>query len=135
GWYGKHGIIVTQQFGSWIVLGELITNVKLEEDEPVKEACGDCRACIEACPTKAIIEPYVLDVSKCLQYITHHQMVMPTHIREIWGNRLYGCTTCQEACPINQKVKPKERKPNYGYVGPSLPLIPILQMNEKEYRR
>ena len=135
GWYGKHGIIVTQQFGSWVVLGELITNVKLEEDEPLEKSCGDCTACIEACPTKAIIEPYVLDMSKCLQYITHHRMVMPIHIREIWGNRLYGCTTCQEVCPINRNVKPKDRKPTYGYIGPSLPLIPILQMNEKEYRK
>lgn len=135
GWYGKHGIIVTHQFGSWVVLGELLTNVKLEEDEPLHETCGDCNACVEACPTKAIIEPYVLDTSKCLQYITHHQMVMPIHIREIWGNRLYGCTTCQEVCPINRKVKPKDRKPNYGYVGPSLPLIPILQMSGKEYHR
>jgi epoxyqueuosine reductase len=135
GWYGKHGIIVTKHFGSWVVLGELITNVKLEEDGPLDESCGGCRACVEVCPTKAIIEPYVLDMSKCLQYITHHQMVMPVQMREIWGNRLYGCTTCQEVCSINQKVKPKDRKPNYGYVGPSLPLIPILHMKEGEYRR
>jgi epoxyqueuosine reductase len=62
-------------------------------------------------------------------------MVMPTQIRELWGNRLYGCMACQEACPINHKVKPKDRKPDHGYVGPSLPLISILQMNEREYRR
>ena len=60
---------------------------------------------------------------------------MPYPIREIWGNRLYGCTTCQEVCPLNRRVKPKNRKPKYGYVGPSLPLIPILQMTEKEYRK
>jgi len=135
GWYGKHGIIVTRQYGSWIVLGELICNVKLEEDEPLDEYCGNCRACIEACPTGAIVEPYILDTQKCLQSITHRQMVMPDHIREIWGDRLYGCTTCQEACPINRKVKPKDRKPDYGYVGPSLPLMSILEMNECEYRR
>lgn len=135
GWYGKHGIIVTEQFGSWIVLGELITNIKLEEDEPLENSCGDCRACIDACPTNAIVEPYILDMPKCLQYITHRQMIMPEHIREIWGNRLYGCTTCQEACPINRKAKPRNRKPNYGYVGPSLPLKSILEMNEREYRK
>lgn len=135
GWYGKHGIIVTKQYGSWVVLGELIVNIKLEEDEPLDESCGNCQACMEACPIGAIIGPHILDMPKCLQYITHHQMVMPNHIREIWGNRLYGCTTCQDACPINRKVKPKDRKPDYGYVGPSLPLISILQMNEREYRR
>jgi len=135
GWYGKHGIIVTKQYGSWVVLGELICNIKLEEHEPINESCGSCQACIKACPTGAIVEPYILDMPRCLQYITHHQMVMPTHIRELWGNRLYGCMACQEVCPINRKVKPKDRKPDYGYVGPSLPLISILQMNEKEYRR
>lgn len=135
GWYGKHGIIVTRQYGSWVVLGELLCNIKLEEDEPLEESCGKCKACIEACPTKAIVEPYVLDMPECLQYVTHHQMAIPTNMRELWGNRLYGCTTCQEACPINRKVKPKERKPDYGYVGPSLPLIQILEMTEKEYRR
>jgi epoxyqueuosine reductase len=135
GWYGKHGIIVTKQYGSWIVLGELICNVELEEDEPIDDSCGSCEACIKACPTGAIVEPYTLDMPKCLQYITHRQMVMPNHIRELWGERLYGCTECQEVCPINRKVKPKDRKPDYGYVGPSLPLIKILQMNESEYRR
>lgn len=135
GWYGKHGVIMTKEHGSWVVLGVLVTNAKLEEDGPLEEHCGACRSCIEACPTGAIIEPYILDVSKCLQYITHHQLVMPAHVREVWGDRLYGCTTCQEACPINRRVRPKNRVPEYGYVGPSLPLIPILQMNEKEYRR
>lgn len=135
GWYGKHGIIVTKQYGSWIVLGELITNIELKEDEALDESCGNCEACINACPTNAIVEPYILDVPKCLQYMTHHQMVMPNHVREAWGKRLYGCTTCQEVCPINKKVKPKNRKPSYGYVGPSLPLKSVLQMNEKEYRR
>ena len=135
GWYGKNGIILTKEYGSWIVLGELITNIELEPDQPLQESCKNCQMCIEACPTKAIIEPYILDKSKCLQYITHRQLVMPYPIREIWGNRLYGCTTCQEVCPLNRRVKPKNRKPKYGYVGPSLPLIPILQMKEKEYRK
>jgi epoxyqueuosine reductase len=134
GWYGKNGIIRTRNYGSWVVLGELITNIELEEDEPLKNSCGNCQACIEACPTKAIIEPYVLDMPKCLQYITHKQQVMPTPIREIWANRLYGCTTCQDVCPLNGRVKPKNRKPKYGYVGPSLSLISILRTSEKEYR-
>jgi len=135
GWYGKNGIILTRHYGSWVVLGALITNIELEEDEPLEESCGNCQACVNACPTKAIIEPYVLNMPKCLQYITHNQQVMPTCIREIWGNRLYGCMTCQDVCPLNRLVKPKNRKPKYGYVGPSLLLIPILQMTEKEYRK
>jgi epoxyqueuosine reductase len=135
GWYGKNGIILTRDYGSWVVLGALVTNIALEQDEPLKRSCGSCQACIKACPTKAIIEPYVLNMPKCLQYITHKQQAMPASIREIWGNRLYGCMTCQDVCPLNRRVKPKNRKPKSGYVGPSLPLIPILQMTEKEYRK
>lgn len=134
GWYGKNGIIYTEEYGSRVVLGELITSVELEPDEPLEGSCGTCEACIKACPTKAIIEPYVLDMPRCLQYMTTRQFNMPLNLREIWGNRLYGCTTCQDVCPLNHKVKPKNRKPTYGYVGSSLPLIPILQMKEKEYR-
>ncbi|TET20295.1 tRNA epoxyqueuosine(34) reductase QueG [Candidatus Bathyarchaeota archaeon] len=135
GWYGKNGIILTRDYGSWVVLGALITNIALEEDEPLKKSCGNCQACIKACPTKALIEPYVLDMPKCLQHITHKQQVMPISLREIWTNRLYGCTTCQDVCPLNRRVKPQNRKPKYGYVGPSLSLTRILQMTEKEYRK
>lgn len=135
GWYGKNGIILTKDYGSFVALGALITNVELEEDKPLNKSCGGCQACIGACPTKAVIEPYVLDMPKCLQYITHKQQVMPVYIREIWGNRLYGCMTCQDVCPLNHRVKSKNRKPQYGFVGSSLSLIPILQMTEKEYRK
>jgi len=134
GWYGKNGIIITRDYGSWVVLGALITNIELEEDGPLDESCGNCRNCVKACPTGALIEPYVLDMPKCLQYITHKQGVMPTSVREIWGNRLYGCMVCQDVCPLNCRVKPKNRKPRYGCVGPSLSLAQILQMTGKEYR-
>lgn len=135
GWYGKNGIILTQKFGSWIVLGELITNIELEIDDPLNKSCSSCQRCIENCPTKAIIEPYVLDRSKCIQHISQRLSILPHSLRELWGNRLYGCISCQEVCPLNQHVKPIDRKPKYGYVGPSLPLIPLLSMNEKEYRQ
>jgi epoxyqueuosine reductase len=135
GWFGKHSIIVTKEYGSWIVLGELVVNVKLDEDDELNGNCGSCHACMDACPTNAIIEPFIIDVPRCLQYLSHTQLVMPYHVREIWGNRLYGCMTCQEICPVNRRVKPKERKPKYGEIGSSLPLIPILQMNESQYRK
>jgi epoxyqueuosine reductase len=135
GWYGKNGIILTRDYGSLVVLGELIVSIRLVEDEPLKENCGSCDACIKACPAKAIIEPYVLNMPKCLQYISNKQQTMSTSIRKIWGNRLYGCTICQDVCPLNRRVEPKNRKPKYGYVGQGLPLIPFLKMTEKEYRK
>lgn len=134
GWYGKHGIIITEEYGSWVVLGEIITTLELKPDTPIQKDCGNCDACIKACPTNAIVAPYVLDRSKCIQHLTNWYGMIPLSMREVWSNRLYGCTTCQDICPLNQKVKPKERKPDYGYIGSSIPLIPLLQMSEEEFR-
>jgi epoxyqueuosine reductase len=115
GWYGKNGIIITERFGSWVVLGEIITELELDTDESLQRDCGDCTICIDSCPTKAI-------------------MKVPLVFREKWGDRLYGCTTCQEVCPQNRKVRPKKYKPEYGYIGPRIPLIPLLQITEGEFQ-
>jgi len=134
GWYGKNGIIITERFGSWVVLGEIITELELETDQLLQRDCGDCTICIDSCPTKAIVSPYVIDRTKCLQFISERSMNVPLVCREKWGNRLYGCTTCQEVCPQNRKVKPKKYKPEYGYIGSKIPLIPLLQITEEEFQ-
>ncbi len=135
GWYGKHGIIMNREHGSWIVLGELITDVELEPDNPVQEHCGSCRICIESCPTGAIVSPAILEKEKCLDYLTNWSGMIPVPYREVWGSRLYACTTCQDVCPLNLKVKPQERRPEVGHVGASVPLIPLLRMSEEDYRK
>ena len=134
GWYGKNGIIITEKFGSWVVLGEIITELELDTDESLQRDCGDCTICIDSCPTKAIVSPYVIDRTKCLQYISERVMKVPLAFREKWEDRLYGCTTCQEVCPQNHKVKPKKYKPEYGYIGSRIPLIPLLQITEEEFQ-
>ena len=134
GWYGKHGIIVTKKFGSWVVLGEIITELELETDEPLQQDCGDCTRCMDLCPTKAIVSPYIIDRTKCLQYISERPMKVPLAFREKWGDRLYGCTTCQEVCPRNDKVKLKKYRPKYGYIGSKIPLIPLLSITEEEFQ-
>jgi len=134
GWYGKNGIIITESFGSWVVLGEIITELELNTDESLQRDCGDCTICSDSCPTKAIVSPYVIDRTKCLQYISERVMKVPIVFREKWGDRLYGCTTCQEVCPQNRKVKPKKYKPEYGYIGSKIPLIPLLQITEEEFQ-
>lgn len=134
GWYGKHGIIITEKLGSWVVLGEIITELELDTDESLQRDCGDCTICIDSCPTKAIVSPYVIDRTKCLQFISERPMNVPLDFREVWGDRLYGCTTCQEVCPKNHKVKPKKYKPEYGYIGLRIPLIPLLQISEEEFQ-
>jgi len=134
GWYGKHGIIITEKIGSWVVLGEIITELELETDESLKRDCGNCTICIDSCPTKAIVSPYVIDRTKCLQFISERPMKVPLDFREVWGDRLYGCTTCQEVCPKNHKVKPKKYKPEYGYIGSRIPLIPLLTITQEEFQ-
>lgn len=134
GWYGKNGIIITERFGSWVVLGEIITELELDTDESLKRDCGDCTICIDSCPTKAIVSPYVIDRTKCLQFISERVMKIPLAFREKWEDRLYGCTTCQEVCPQNREVRPKKYKPEYGYIGSRIPLIPLLQITEGEFQ-
>ena len=134
GWYGKNGIIITERFGSWVVLGEIITELELDTDESLKRDCGDCTICIDSCPTKAIISPYIIDRTKCLQFISERVMKVPLAFREKWEDRLYGCTTCQEVCPQNREVRPKKYKPEYGYIGSRIPLIPLLQITEGEFQ-
>jgi len=134
GWYGKNGIIITERFGSWVVLGEILTELELDTDESLKRDCGDCTICIDSCPTKAIVSPYVIDRTKCLQFISERVMQVPLAFREKWEDRLYGCTTCQEVCPQNRKVKLKKYKPEYGYIGSRIPLIPLLQIDEGEFQ-
>lgn len=134
GFYGKHGIILSKEFGSYIVLGEIITDLEIEHDAPIPDSCGNCRTCIEKCPTAAIVSPYVLNWEKCFQYLTNWPGFIHESYRKLWGKRIYGCTVCQDVCPRNKKVKPKERIPVDGRVGPSFPLIQLLKMSEKEYR-
>jgi len=134
GWYGKNGIIITERFGSWVVLGEIITELELETDESLRRDCGDCTICIDSCPTKAIVSPYIIDRSRCLQYISERPMKVSLDFREVWEDKLYGCTICQEVCPKNYKVKPKKYKPEYGYIGSKIPLIPLLTITEEEFQ-
>ena len=134
GYYGKNSIIINQEFGSWIVLGEIVTNLETVPDSPVTTDCGECTKCIDACPTHAIIKPYIIDRRLCIQALTNWYGVLPDEIARVWGNRLYGCTECQEVCPANDVVKPAQPRTDIGYVGPSISLLEILAMDEVGYR-
>ncbi|MEO0216133.1 MAG: tRNA epoxyqueuosine(34) reductase QueG [candidate division WOR-3 bacterium] len=135
GYYGKHSIIINPRYGSWIVLGEIITDLEIKPDRPLEDNCGECHRCIDACPTKAIVRPYVIDRNRCIQALTNWPKLIPEEIARVWGNRLYGCTTCQDVCPVNKNIKPAPSKTNIGVVGAYLPLIEILRMDEREYRQ
>ncbi len=103
GWMGKHTNVLSDDAGSWFFLGEIYTNLPLATSKPVKDHCGDCVACIEICPTKAIIKPYELDARRCISYLTiEHKGVIAEEFREAIGNRIYGCDDCQLVCPWNR---------------------------------
>jgi epoxyqueuosine reductase len=134
GFYGKHSIIINPRFGSWCVLGEGVTDIEFEPDRPLTRSCGRCRKCIDACPTGAIIRPYVIDRRICIQALTNWLGVIPGKISRVWSNRIYGCTTCQEVCPKNEGLKPVKPETEIGVVGQWLSIPDILVMKEEAYR-
>lgn len=107
GWVGKNSLILNRQLGSWFVLGTVITTVALAPDTPVQPSCGSCRACIDACPTSAIVEDAVVDARRCIAYQTiENRGDIPPELQPAFGNWVFGCDICQEACPWNRFAEP-----------------------------
>jgi epoxyqueuosine reductase len=137
GWLGKHSNVITREMGSWVFLGEILLNIELDYDvEVVEDHCGTCTACLEACPTSAIIQPYVVDSAKCISYATIElrDEWLPPAVAENQSGWLYGCDICQDVCPWNRFEKPsiEERfEPRRGET--SLGLDEVSQMTHDEY--
>jgi epoxyqueuosine reductase len=103
GWQGKHTVLVSREFGSWLFLGAILTDAELPADEPHPESCGTCRKCLDICPTNAFPAPFQLDARRCLAYLNiEHQGPIPAEFRVAMGNRIYGCDDCLAVCPWNK---------------------------------
>lgn len=127
GWIGKHSNLLTQQVGSFYFIAELIIDLDLEYDSPVTDHCGSCTACIDACPTQAIVDPYVVDGSKCISYFTIElKNEIPIHAQGQFDDWMFGCDICQDVCPWNKFSKP-HNEPLFN------PHPELLSMSKKEW--
>lgn len=135
GWSGKNCAIITPEFGSYVYLGEIITNIALPPDTPMEDRCGSCTICVDACPTGALVQGGQLDSSKCIAFLTQTKGFLEERYRKKLGNRLYGCDTCQTVCPENKgkdfHLHP-EMEPDPEIAKPKLK--PLLTMSNREFK-
>ncbi len=136
GWMGKHSNIITRQFGSWIFLGEIITNYKFSYNEPIPDFCGTCTACIDACPTDAIVEDYVVDANKCISYLTiENKNEIPDEFIGKFNNWIFGCDICQDVCPWNKKFSQQTVHQELKKIkNKELEINKVLSINNKEFK-
>jgi len=137
GWIGKHTNLINRRAGSWFLLGELYTDLPLPVDLPAKEHCGSCQACIDVCPTGAIVAPFQLDARRCISYLTIElKGSIPVPYRRAIGNRIFGCDDCQQVCPWNRFAKLTRETdflPRHGLN--EAELIALFQWSEAQYRQ
>jgi epoxyqueuosine reductase len=135
GWIGKHTNLLSRQAGSWFFLGEIYTDIPLPVDDAVEEHCGSCQACIDICPTQAIIAPFQLDARLCISYLTiEYRGSIDEKLRPLLGNRIYGCDDCQLCCPWNRFAKiSKEHdfQPRHGL--DDVQLLALFNWSESEF--
>lgn len=135
GWIGKHTNLITEGVGSWYFLSEILTDIDLPVSTEAPDRCGTCRSCIDICPTRAIVAPYVLDSRKCISYLTIElKGVIPVEFRKAIGNRIYGCDDCQIVCPWNSFAK-LASEPEFQEIETTRRLIDLIRLDDAGFRK
>jgi epoxyqueuosine reductase len=136
GWAGKHSNLVSREFGSWLFLGAIFTNLRLAPDEPETDHCGTCSACLDICPTKAFPRPYVLDARRCISYLTiEHKGHIAGEFRPLIGNRIFGCDDCLAVCPWNKfAATASEAKLEAREALSAPPVAALLRLDDAAFR-
>lgn len=137
GWQGKNSNIITHDYGSWLFLGEVVVDIELDYDTPIKDFCGTCTRCIDACPTGAIVEPYIVDANRCISYLTIElkpDYEITAELKTKMGNLIFGCDICQDVCPWNNKFAQETDEgafhPRPFNLNPHLETLSKLDINE-----
>ena len=136
GWFGKHTNLIHKRVGSWLLIGEILLDLELDEDRPAADHCGTCTMCLEACPTDAIVEPYVVDSRRCISYPTIElKDAIPIEYRAAMGDRVFGCDDCQDVCPWNRRAPTTRHAAFYPRAWNEMPgLIEMLGWSPEEFR-
>ena len=136
GWFGKNTNILTSSHGSWVFLAQVITDLELEPDRPLKKTCGSCVRCIDDCPTGAIVAPYVIDNTRCISFLTVElRGPIPREMRPLVGDWVFGCDICQDVCPVNRKAElglEAAFSQRHDFSAPDL--IPLLDLDDEGFR-
>ncbi|WHY68183.1 tRNA epoxyqueuosine(34) reductase QueG [Neobacillus sp. SuZ13] len=135
GWSGKNCAIITPEFGSYVYLGEMITSIPFEPDSPIEDQCGSCTKCLDACPTGALVQGGQINAQRCLSFLTQTKTFIPDEYRDKIGNRIYGCDSCQTACPINKGKNYHFHEELEAQPEVAKPLLrPILKLSNREFK-
>ena len=138
GWLGKHTNVINKEYGSWFFIANLITNFEFKYSLPVEDFCGYCRACIDACPTDAIIDEYIIDANKCISYLTiENKNDIPEKFRGKFNNWIFGCDICQDVCPWNNKFSKisnvEEFFPSNGNM--EMAITEVLSISKEDFKK
>ena len=135
GWLGKHTNVINREIGSWFFIANIITNYEFDYSDTIPDFCGSCTACLDACPTNAIVQEYVVDASKCISYLTiENKKDISDEFKNKFDGWIFGCDICQDVCPWNQKFPVESLIKDFQPVIKQLELDEILQMTEAEFK-